>query len=134
MGTRSETARKVESKKLLNWGFRFFETITPYNQGDQLAKERIWMGAKDLIRLGVAVNTPITVPRGQAKNLNADFVIENELRAPIQKGDKVGEVHYSVADETIATYDLIALENVDEGGLFSRLIDYIKLLFIGWFG
>jgi D-alanyl-D-alanine carboxypeptidase (penicillin-binding protein 5/6) len=87
-----------------------------------------------MIRLGVAVNTPITLPRGQAKNLNADFVIADELRAPIQKGDKVGEVHYSAADETIATYDLIALETVEEGGLFSRLIDYIKLLFIGWFG
>ena len=133
MGTKSETARKVESKKLLNWGFRFFETITPYNTGDQLANERIWMGSQEMIRLGVAVNTPITLPRGQAKNLNADFIIEDELRAPIEKGDKVGEVHYSVADQPIATYDLIALETVDEGGLFSRLIDYIKLLFIGWF-
>lgn len=133
MGTKSETARKVESKKLLNWGFRFFETLTPYNAGDQLANERIWMGSQEMIRLGVATNTPITVPRGQAKNLNADFIIKEELRAPIKKGDKVGEVHYSIADEPIATYDLIALENVDEGGLFSRLIDYIKLLFIGWF-
>jgi D-alanyl-D-alanine carboxypeptidase (penicillin-binding protein 5/6) len=133
MGTKSETARKVESKKLLNWGFRFFETITPYNAGDQLASERIWMGTQDMIRLGVAVNTPITLPRGQAKNLNADFILENELRAPISKGDKVGEVHYTIDDEQIATYDLIALETVDEGGLFSRLIDYIKLLFIGWF-
>ena len=134
MGTKSETARKVESKKLLNWGFRFFETLTPYSAGDQLAQERIWMGSQDMIRLGVAVNTPITLPRGQAKNLNADFIIADELRAPIQKGDKVGEVHYSIADEAVATYDLIALETVEEGGLFSRLIDYIKLLFIGWFG
>ena len=133
MGTKSETARKVESKKLLNWGFRFFETITPYNAGDQLAQERIWMGSQEMIRLGVAVNTPITLPRGQAKNLNADFIIADELRAPIQKGDKVGEVNYSVADEPIATYDLIALETVEEGGLFSRLIDYVKLLFLGWF-
>ncbi|MCG6199850.1 serine hydrolase [Psychromonas antarctica] len=133
MGTKSETARKVESKKLLNWGFRFFETITPYNAGDQLANERIWMGSQQTIRLGVAVNTPITVPRGQAKNLDANFVIKNELRAPLKKGDKVGEIHYSIAQEPIATYDLIALESVDEGGIFSRLIDYIKLLFIGWF-
>lgn len=133
MGTKSETSRKVESKKLLNWGFRFFETITPYNAGDQLANERIWMGSQEMIRLGVAVNTPITLPRGQAKNLKADFIIEDELRAPIKKGDKVGEVHYIINDESIATYDLIALETVEEGGLFSRLIDYIKLLFIGWF-
>jgi len=134
MGTKSENARKVESKKLLNWGFRFFETITPYKAGDELAKERVWMGSQEMIRLGVAVNTPITLPRGEAKNLNANFVIADELRAPIQKGDKVGEVHYSIEDQPIATYDLIALETVDEGGFFSRFIDYIKLLFIGWFG
>ncbi|MEI6897567.1 MAG: serine hydrolase [Psychromonas sp.] len=134
MGTKSDAARKIESKKLLNWGFRFFETMTPYKAGEQLATERIWMGDKEMIRLGVAVDTHLTLPRGQAKNLQADFIISHELRAPIKKGEVVGEVHYSFADESIATYDLIALEAVEEGGLFSRLIDYIKLLFSGWFG
>ena len=133
MGTNSNSSRLTESKKLLNWGFRFFETLTPYNAGDQLANERIWMGAQPMIRLGVKNDTPITLSRGQAKNLNATFIIKNELRAPLQQGDVVGKVHYSVADQEVATYDLITLETVEEGGLFSRLIDYIKLLFIGWF-
>jgi len=133
MGTRSDESRKTESKKLLNWGFRFFETITPYKANDQLASERIWMGTQDNIRLGVAVDTPLTLPRNQSQNLKADFVIDNELRAPIQKGDKVGQVNYTLADEPVATYDLIALETVEEGGIFSRIVDYIKLLFIGWF-
>ena len=133
MGTRSDESRKTESKKLLNWGFRFFETITPYKANDQLASERIWMGTQDNIRLGVPADTPLTLPRNQSQNLKADFVIDNELRAPIQKGDKVGQVNYTLADEAIASYDLIALETVEEGGIFSRVIDYIKLLFIGWF-
>ena len=134
MGTRSDDSRKIESKKLLNWGFRFFETITPYKANDQLASERIWMGTQANIRLGVPVDTPLTLPRNQSQNLKADFVINSELRAPIQKGDKVGQVNYTLGDEAIATYDLIALETVEEGGIFSRIIDYIKLLFIGWFG
>jgi len=134
MGARSDEGRKVESKKLLNWGFRFFETITPYKANDQLASERIWMGQQANIRLGVAVDTPLTLPRNQSQNLKADFVIDNELRAPIEKGDKVGQVNYTLEDEAIASYDLIALETVEEGGIFSRIIDYIKLLFIGWFG
>lgn len=133
MGTRSDEARKVESKKLLNWGFRFFETITPYKASDQLASERIWMGSQPEIRLGVAVDTPLTLPRNQSQNLKADFIIDNELRAPINKGDIVGQVNYTLADTPIASFDLIALETVEEGGFFSRIIDYIKLLFIGWF-
>ncbi|AGH82064.1 serine-type D-Ala-D-Ala carboxypeptidase [Psychromonas sp. CNPT3] len=133
MGTRSSTARNVESKKILNWGFRFFETLTPYHAGDKLANERIWMGTQETINLGVNVDTTLVLPRGQSKNLNADFVIDKELRAPITKGQVVGQVNYSLDDKNIASYDLIALESIDEGGIFSRFIDYIKLLFIGWF-
>jgi len=133
MGTRSDEARKVESKKLLNWGFRFFETISPYKAKDQLANERIWMGTQDNIRLGVAADTTITLPRNQSQNLKADIVINSELRAPILEGEIVGKVNYKLDDSEVATYDLIALETVEEGGIFSRIIDYIKLLFIGWF-
>lgn len=133
MGTGSETARLVESKKILNWGFRFFETLTPYRAGDQLANERIWMGAQETINLGVNVDTALVLPRGQTKNLKADFVIDKELRAPITKGDIVGKVNYSIDQKNIASYDLVALETIDEGSIFSRCIDYLKLLFISWF-
>lgn len=134
MGTSSDTARKSESKKLLNWGFRFFETITPYKAGDELASERIWMGTQTNIRLGVAADTSLTLPRNQAQHLKADFIIDSELRAPIQKGDVIGKVNYTLSDEPIKSFDLIALETVEKGGLFSRIMDYIKLLFISWFG
>ena len=49
------------------------------------------------------------------------------------KGDKVGEVQYSIGDESIATFDLVALETVEEGSFFSRLMDYIRLFFAGLF-
>ncbi|MFT5234947.1 MAG: D-alanyl-D-alanine carboxypeptidase (penicillin-binding protein 5/6), partial [Shewanella sp.] len=39
MGTKSEAARKAESKKILNYGFRFFETITPYKAGDSFVTQ-----------------------------------------------------------------------------------------------
>ena len=133
MGTKSEEARKSESKKLLNWGFRFFETMTPYNAGEQLANERIWMGSQPNIRLGTAVDTPLTLPRYQSQHLKADFVIDSELRAPIKKGQIVGKLNYTLLDQSIESFDLVALETVERGGLFSRVIDYIKLLFISWF-
>ena len=133
MGTKTNEARKIESKKLLNWGFRFYETITPYKAGDQLASERIWMGEKPNIRLGIAVDTPLTLPRNHSQFLKADFVINSELRAPIKKGDKVGKVNYTLEGESVGTFDLIALETINKGSVISRILDYIQLLFIGWF-
>ncbi|MCW8332636.1 serine hydrolase [Vibrio paucivorans] len=133
MGTKNANARKSESKKLLSYGFRFFETVAPHEAGETFVEEKIWMGNKDTVALGVDESTYVTLPRGQAKNLKASFVLEKELEAPIMKGDVVGKLYYQLDGEDIAEYPLLALEDVEQGGLFSRLWDYIVLLFKGLF-
>jgi len=129
MGTASERDRKVESKKLLNYGFRFFETITPYKAGEKFASNRIWMGDKEQVDLGILVDTPITIPRGQRKNLKANIELNQQLEAPLAKGAVVGTLFLQLDGEDVSSYPLVALEEVNEGSWFSQLIDYIKLFF-----
>jgi D-alanyl-D-alanine carboxypeptidase (penicillin-binding protein 5/6) len=133
MGTKSGNARKAESKKLLNYGFRFFETVSPHKADETFVTEKIWMGKTDEVNLGVAEDTFVTLPRGQAKKLKASFVLEKELSAPLSKGEVVGKLYYQVDGNDIAEYPLLALNDVEEGGFFSRLIDYIVLMVQGWF-
>ncbi|MBA6230938.1 MULTISPECIES: serine hydrolase [unclassified Colwellia] len=130
MGTDSERARKVESKKLLNYGFRFFETYTPYKAGEKFTTNRIWMGDVKEVDLGISLDTPITIPRGQRKNLAASFELDQQLEAPLAKGTVVGKLFLRLEGEDIAEYPLVTLQEVNEGGLFSKLMDYIKLQFV----
>ncbi len=125
MGTSSTNARKAESKKLLNYGFRFFETLEPHKAGETFVDEKVWMSDVETVALGVNENTYVTLPRGDAKNLKASFVLEKSLEAPIAKGDVVGKLYYKVDDVTVGEYPLVALNDVDEGGLFSRLFDML---------
>ncbi|WP_325893594.1 serine hydrolase [Grimontia sp. NTOU-MAR1] len=129
MGTNSANARKAESKKLLNYGFRFFETVAPHKANETFVTEKVWMGDTDQVALGVSEDTYVTLPRGKAKELEASFVLEKTLEAPIAKGDVVGKLYYQVDGEDIAEYPLVALNDVQEGGLFSRLMDYIIMFF-----
>lgn len=129
MGTESERSRKVENKKLLNYGFRFFETITPYKAGKVFATQRIWLGDKEEVKLGILESTPVTIPRGQRKNLEASFELDKELEAPIKKGDVVGKLYIKLGSEEVTTYPLVALEEIAEGGFFSRMMDMIKRQF-----
>jgi D-alanyl-D-alanine carboxypeptidase (penicillin-binding protein 5/6) len=129
MGTDSERARKVESKKLLNYGFRFFETYTPYAAGEKFVTNRVWMGDVPEVDLGILESTPITIPRGQRKNLEANFELSKQLTAPLSKGEIVGKVFLQLNGEDIAEYPLVTLQEINEGGMFSRLMDYIKLQF-----
>ena len=64
MGTRSEEARARETQKLLAYGFRYFETHKLYDAGQGLQTKQVWLGANDQIRLGVADELYLTLPRG----------------------------------------------------------------------
>ncbi|EWH08352.1 D-alanyl-D-alanine carboxypeptidase, penicillin-binding protein 5 [Catenovulum agarivorans DS-2] len=129
MGADSERARKDENKKLLNYGFRFFETITPYDAGTKFADQPIWMGDKDTVRLGITQSTQITIPRGQRKNLKTNIQLDQELVAPVKKGTVVGKLFLQLDGEDLAEYPLVALESINEGGLMSRAVDYLKMQF-----
>jgi D-alanyl-D-alanine carboxypeptidase (penicillin-binding protein 5/6) len=126
MGASSERARKVESKKLLNYGFRFYETLTAYEAGTEFAKQRIYMGDKDEVRLGINQSTPITIPRGYREKLSAQFTLDKELQAPINKGEVVGTLTLKIEDEVISEYPLVSLDQINEGGFFKKLKDYAK--------
>ncbi len=127
MGADSERARKVENKKLLKYGFRFFETVTPYQAGDSFVSHRIFMGDKETVDLGINQDTPITIPRGQVKNLKANFELDKQLQAPLAKGEVVGKLYLQLEGEDVAEYPLVTLQEVQEGGFIDRAIDYIKL-------
>ena len=127
MGTDSERARKVENKKLLKYGFRFYETITPYKAGDSFVSHRIFMGDKKTVDLGILQDTPINIARGQSKNLKANFKLDKNLKAPIAKGETVGKLFLQIDGVDIAEYPLFALQEVKEGGLIDRMVDFFKL-------
>jgi D-alanyl-D-alanine carboxypeptidase (penicillin-binding protein 5/6) len=127
MGTDSERARKVENKKLLRYGFRFFESVTPYKAGDSFVAHRIYMGDRETVDLGLNQSTPITIPRGQTNKLKAHFELSESLEAPIEKGQVVGKLFLQLEGENIATYPLVTLHEVEEGGFFDQTMDWISL-------
>ncbi len=86
MGGRTYKGRETESKKLLTWGFRFFETVNPLKVGKEFASEPAWFGNTDRASLGVDKDVYLTIPRGRMKDLKASYVLNTtELHAPLQK-------------------------------------------------
>lgn len=127
MGTDSERARKAENKKLLRYGFRFYESVTPYQANHSFADHRIYMGDKETVSLGINVSTPMTIPRGQANQLTAIFELTEQLQAPIEKGMIVGILSIELDDKVLGTYPLVTLEEVQEGSFFSQAMDWVSL-------
>ena len=129
MGTKSEKARAQESQKLLNYGFRFYETHRLYSAGQELKEMRIWKGEIETLKLGLSNELYVTVPRGQYKNLNASLNVDKTIVAPASRGQTFGRVHIRLDDEVLAERPLVALQDVKEGGLVQVLKDNVLLLF-----
>ena len=129
VGTSSENARESESRKLLNYGFRFYETFKLHSALDPLTNNRVWKGEKQEVPLGLAKSLYITTPRGKRNLIKAQMTVDSTIVAPVAKGHEYGHVDVKLGDEVIAERPLIALEDVPEGGFWRRTIDNIKLLF-----
>ena len=116
MGGRTFKGREAESKKLLTWGFRFFETVSPLKAGKEFASEPAWFGDNDRASLGVDKDVYLTIPRGRMKDLKASYVLStSELHAPLQKNQVVGTINFQLDGKTIEQRPLVVLQEIQEG-------------------
>lgn len=135
MGAETDSIRFRESEKLLTWGFRFYETVTPVKADAPFTSQRVWFGDRNEVALGVAKDAALTIPKGQMKNLKASFTLNSpQLQAPLKKYQPVGTINFQLDGKTVAQRPLVVLEPVQEGSFFSRMFDFIMMKLNGWFG
>lgn len=121
MHANSEEERAVDSLALLNWGFRFYETHRLYDKDAVIATHKIWKGAENEIRLGVAQPLLVSVPRGRYADLKPTMDVPKTLVAPIKGGQAIGTVKVTMDGKVVAEAPLVAIDGVAEAGFFKRL-------------
>jgi D-alanyl-D-alanine carboxypeptidase (penicillin-binding protein 5/6) len=133
LGAPNDTSRADDSERLLNYGFRFFETHEIYKAGDKVTDVPLFKGAQNIVQAGLQRPLSITIPTGQYQHLNINTNIPKYLQAPLKKGDKIGEVVVKFDNNVIASEPLFALTDVQQGGFITRTKDTIKLIYKHWF-
>ncbi len=129
MGTDSDAARMRESQKLLSYGFRYFETQRIYEGQTSLKNKEVFYGDLENVDLGVDDDIVVTIPRGYYNDIETELVVKTVLEAPIDRGQSVGEVKLRLHDDVIYTAPLVAMHDVPEAGMFSRMGDFLYLFF-----
>ena len=128
LGTASDNARTMESQKLLNYGFQFYDTVRVYQKGQTVSTLRVWKGAQKTLKAGFDQDLYVALPKGHYPRLQASVSSAQPLLAPVSAGKKVGTLKLTLEGKPLAEYPLAALENVEVGNLFWRTWDDIKLM------
>ena len=129
LGAKTGLARSAESQKLLNFGFQFYETVRLYERGKPISSLAVWKGATDTLNAGFERDLFFTLPKGQAGKLKATLESQQPLIAPIAAGQRVGTMKITLEDRTLAEVPVVAIEQVETGGIFVRTWDSLRLLF-----
>ena len=129
LGTASDNARTMESQKVLNYGFQFFDSVRMYTKGQAVANLRAWKGSQNTLKAGFLNDIYVVVPKGQYSRLKVSMTSTQPLLAPIKVGQKVGVIKLTLDDKPVTELTLVSLEDVGVANIFGRAIDSIKLIF-----
>ncbi|WP_090829183.1 D-alanyl-D-alanine carboxypeptidase family protein [Nitrosovibrio tenuis] len=129
MGTASDNARAMESQRLLNYGFQFYDTVRLYPKEREVTVIQLWKGTQDKLKTGFGSDVYFSLPKHQADKLKAKMEYKQPLIAPISAGQKVGTVKFTLNGKPMAEHPLVALETVHTANFFGRAWDSMRLLF-----
>ncbi|WP_431474762.1 D-alanyl-D-alanine carboxypeptidase family protein [Marinobacter sp. KM021] len=133
MGASSAEVRAREVQKMLNYGFRYYETERLFRAGQELVDAKVWGGKSDQISVGLAEDVFVTIPRGARDKLESTVDLDSVIKAPIKVGDELGRIQVMLDGEVLVDEPALALTDVQQGGVFKRLWDAIKLFFVQLF-
>lgn len=131
LGSSSDNARISASESLLNWGFRFFESVEVSPAGNEIATQRIYKGNQEELTLGRLDSTWVVIPRGQKDHVELITELDGKLKAPVQRGQEIGELIVRHQGRELARLPLQSLVDVPLGSFLQRLRDEAILMIGG---
>jgi D-alanyl-D-alanine carboxypeptidase (penicillin-binding protein 5/6) len=131
-GLESENDRETEAKNLLDWGFRNFQQVTAFTEGEQVAEASVYGGERGRVPLKAKGAIRILIARDNKDALKARVVYQGPLMAPIDEGAEVGSLKIWSGDRLIQETPLFTAATVRRGSLHSRAADALYELAFGW--
>ena len=128
LGATSDSERASDSQKLLNYGFQSFDAARLYQNSQPIFHARVWKGTESHVDLGFRRDLVLTIPRGQYAELKASVETHQPIIAPIESGQQLGILRFTLNGKPYAQFPLLALDSVAQANVFSRGLDSIRLL------
>ena len=104
--------RFAEATKLLDYGFSNFEYVEFAKKDDIVRTLNVYKGISTSVDAIFEENSGSLIKKGSSKNVTSNVSLNDTISAPISKGQKLGEITYSIDDKTISTVNIVAKQDV----------------------
>jgi D-alanyl-D-alanine carboxypeptidase (penicillin-binding protein 5/6) len=123
--------RNTETKKLLDWGYRNFESRPLFAANQVVGQAKVFGGETSSV--GLKSQTPIRlmVQRSGADKIIARIIYTGPVRAPIDAGQQIGVVKVWRGDTVALEAPLFAEASVAKGSMTQKALDTAGEMVIG---
>ncbi len=129
MGFENSKLRNAAAKKLLDFGFANFKIVTPDKSEDIPESLDVVGGVEEKVKLTVDKIPSILVDKANNGKIEQNVTISGPLKAPVEKGEKVGKVEVKINGKTECEYDIITCEKAEELTFFRAFLDIMHSIF-----
>lgn len=130
-GLSSNKERAEETESLMTWGFAGFENYTFFKKNQIMAEVPVWYGAMPSVQAVVPEDVVKTVKKSVKNKYGAKTVYDTPVKAPVFKGDKIGELFITYGDKVVDKVPLVAKDDIAKMGAVSRFLANLKYFVFG---
>ncbi|NJM35135.1 MAG: D-alanyl-D-alanine carboxypeptidase [Rhodomicrobium sp.] len=131
-GVKSQSGRKEDAARLLNWGFKSFDKFTVFGADETVGEALVWGGEKRYVKLRGDGDVRVLLPKNAKQRLRGEIAYLGPVIAPVREGDRIGELRVTAENGVKASAPLFAAESIERGGIVRQGIDSALTLAFGW--
>ena len=132
-GARSEKERADEARRMLEWGFRGFESRLLFAEGQTVGEAKVFGGTSSYVPLVGPGTIRVMLQRNASERLIARIVYTGPVPAPIARGQPIGKLKVWRGENVVLEVPLKAADDVGTGTMSQRAMDAATELMIGLF-
>jgi D-alanyl-D-alanine carboxypeptidase (penicillin-binding protein 5/6) len=130
MGTPTPKVRNAHITQLFDYAFSQYETHPVYKKGEVLDSFKVDKGEKKEIKVVVPHQISVLTKKGDSlDSYKTKLKLDSSLKAPIKKGDVIGQVQIEKEGQTIVRVDIVATEEVKKASYWKILKRTTKSIF-----
>ncbi len=129
LGAPTSDDRFSDARTLLDYGFANYAIDRPVKQGDAVGEVAVEKGVSDLVSVCAKTDFSLLVPKSQKGGCESEIIIEERIKAPVQKGQVVGNMIFKADGKEVGEIELIAADAVEKKSFTSILYELFLKLF-----
>ena len=128
-GLPSKEKRTSEMRKLINYGQKAFKRSLVFKANQVIDTVDVWGGEESFAGLAISEDINLLLDIRGRRFLNARYLYNSPVTAPIKKGDTLGKIIILNDDEIIIESNLISNKDIDSGNFIEKAVDAMGYLF-----